>query len=57
MHVFEEQYIIVKRILFFCVLLLIFNNIPQVLRLNFIAGSNASKLSFYPLFFLLFYTI
>lgn len=44
-------------LLFLSVFFIIFNQIPKILRLNFISGGFANKLSFYPLFILGLYLI
>jgi hypothetical protein len=46
-----------ETLLFFSIFFIIFDQIPQVLRLNFLSGGFASRLSFYPLFILGLYLL
>lgn len=49
--------ILVDILFFFVSFLLIFNNIPQILQMNFIGGLIGDKLIFYPLIIGFIYTI
>lgn len=44
-------------LLFIIIIALVFNDIPEILRLNFIAGIMAEKLSIYPIIVGIIYTI
>lgn len=48
---------IIYILLFVIILILIFNNIPKALQINFIGGILQTKLVFYPIFISLMYTV
>jgi hypothetical protein len=52
-----EKNEVVKKLLYFAIVALIFSTIPKILQLNFISGGYATHLTFYPLFALLLYSV